>query len=71
MKTTTLLSKTGKTNMGGYFKETTTKLDKIEGSRYPYRVYYMYDSCDECYDSIEEATIRFNKISEYIIKTQN
>jgi hypothetical protein len=67
MTTTTILSKTGQTNMGGYFKEITAKLDKIDGNTYPYRVYYMYDTCDECYDSIEEATIRFNEISESII----
>ena len=57
--------------MGGYFKEITAKLDKIEGNTYPYRVYYMYDTCDECYDSLEEATIRFNEISESIIKPKN
>lgn len=53
--------------MGGYFKKITAKLDKIDGNTYPYRVYYMYDTCDECYDSLEEATIRFNEISESII----
>jgi|APGre2960657404_1045060.scaffolds.fasta_scaffold01971_15 hypothetical protein len=67
MTTTTILSKTGQTNMGGYFKKITAKLDKIDGNTYPYRVYYMYDTCDECYDSLEEATIRFNEISESII----
>ena len=71
MKVITVLSKTGQMNMGGYFKEKTAKLDKIDGFRYPYRVYYMHDTSEECYDSIEEATIRFNEISESIIKPKN
>jgi hypothetical protein len=52
--------------MGGYFKEKTAKLDKIEDNTYPYRVYIMHDSYDECYVSLEEATIRFNEISKTI-----
>jgi hypothetical protein len=66
MEKTTLMSKTGQMSMGGYFKEKTAKLDKIEGNTYPYRVYYVYDSCDECYKSLEDATIRFNEISKSI-----
>ena len=66
METTTLMLKRGQMNMGGYFKEKTAKLDKLDGNTYPYRVYYMYDSCDECYKSLEEATIRFNEISKSI-----
>ena len=66
MTRTTLMSKTGQMNMGGYFKEKTAKLDKIEDNTHPYRVYIMHDSYDECYVSLEEATIRFNEISKTI-----
>jgi hypothetical protein len=67
LKITTLKSKSGQMNMGGYFKDKTSKLDKIDGFTYCFRVYYVGDSCDECFSSLDEAVSRFNKISESII----
>lgn len=63
----TIMSKTGNMNMGGYSKTKTSKLDKIGTVNYPYRVYYVGDSCDECYNTLDEAILRFNEISETII----
>jgi hypothetical protein len=67
METTVLLSKTGKMNMGGYFKEKTAQLTEIDGFKYCYRVCYVGDSFDECFTSLDEAKARFAQLSESII----
>ena len=41
MVRTTLLSKTGQMNMGGYFKEKTARLEHISGGKYCFYVYYV------------------------------
>ena len=65
MKRVVLQSKTGQMNMGGYFTEKTARLDRMnwESDKHAFRVYYLGDSCDECFSSIESATKRFNEIS--------
>jgi len=65
MVRTTLLSKTGQMNMGGYFKEITAILEHISEIRYCFRVYYVGDT-DECYSSIDEAIARFNEKAQWI-----
>jgi hypothetical protein len=65
--TTTLLSKTGQMNMGGYFKEKTARLDYISDfGDYCFRVYYLGDTTDECYSSIDDAIARFNEKAQWI-----
>jgi hypothetical protein len=71
METTVLLSKTGKMNMGGYFKEKTAQLTEINGFKYCYRVCYVGDSFDECFTSLEEAKARFAQLSESIILNES
>jgi hypothetical protein len=65
MVRTTLLSKTGQMNMGGYFKEKTARLEHISGGKYCFYVYYVGDT-DECYASIDEAIARFNEKAQWI-----
>jgi hypothetical protein len=65
MTRTTLLRKTGKMNMGGYFSDKTAILEYISDAKYCFRVYYVGDT-DECYSSIDEAIARFNEKTQWI-----
>ena len=73
MKTTILATKTGQVNMGGYFKEKTAQVytttyiinGEEEQSKY-FRFSYVGDSTDECYTTLAEAMIKFNKETKSI-----
>ena len=71
METTVLLSKTGKMNMGGYYKEKTAQLVKIDNLKYCYRVRYVGESFDECFTSLDEAKARYAQLSESIIPNES
>jgi len=73
MTTTILATKTGTMNMGGYFKEKTIQVythtfninGVIKQDKY-FRFKYTSDACEECFDTFEEAMIRFNKACKWI-----
>jgi hypothetical protein len=65
MEITILATKTGQMNMGGYFKEKTAQVFTIEDGTY-FRFKYVNDSCDECFDTIEQAMNKFNKASKML-----
>ena len=73
MTTTILATKTGTMNMGGYFKEKTAQvythtfdIDGVKEQDKYFRFKYKFDSCDECFNTLEEAMNRFNKACKSI-----
>lgn len=69
MTTTILASKTGTMNMGGYFKEKTAQVYtcSLEGINLSFfRFTYVGDRVDECFDTLEEAMVRFNMVAKMI-----
>jgi len=71
MKTTILETATGKMNMGGYFSEKTAQVftidfPEIDEKGMYFRFRYLGDSCDECFNTLEEAMSKFNEASELL-----
>lgn len=67
MTTTILATKTGQMNMGGYFKEKTAQvythsfnINGVEEQGKYFRFKFIHDTCDECFDTLDEAITRFN-----------
>jgi hypothetical protein len=59
-----ILSKTGEMNMGGYFSTKTAQLH-YDGTYY--RTSFRSDSTDECWDTLEEAEKRYERMAAQII----
>ena len=71
MKTTILATATGKMNMGGYFSEKTAQVftidfPEINEKGIYFRFRFLGDSCDECFNTLEDAMSKFNKASELL-----
>lgn len=68
MTTTILATKTFEMNMGGYFKTKTAQVytvafninGVIEQGKY-FRFQYLGDRVDECFNTLDEAMVKFNK----------
>jgi len=72
MTTTTIVSKTGQMNMGGYFREKTAEVFRVdfpeigEVGKY-FRFRYLGDSADQCFETMEEAMDVFSNAVKCII----